>query len=254
MAREAKKRDGIRWRLWLGLAALVAACGSTAWGALAIRRYVVGDQRFALARGRRDAVAIQGLVYAPRWKILGVFEEDYDRSVFSVPLAERRRRLLAIDWVEDASVSRILPDRLLVRIRERTPVAFATLRSGVMLVDAEGVLLAPPAKGRFAFPALNGLKTEETEAQRRVRVQSFLRFQRDMGYLANDVSEVDVTDPSDLRIVARAGDHAVGLLMGGEDFARHYQDFVNHYPEIQTKTPGVKTFDLRVDGLITARE
>jgi hypothetical protein len=75
-----------------------------------------------------------------------------------------------------------------------------------------------------------------------------------MGYLANDVSEVDVTDPGDLRIVARAGDHTVDLRMGGEDFARHYQDFVNHYPEIQTRSPGVKMFDLRVDGLITARE
>ena len=38
-----------------------------------------------------------------------------------MPLAERRRRLLAIDWVEDASVSRLWPNRVLVRITERKP-------------------------------------------------------------------------------------------------------------------------------------
>ncbi len=68
----------------------------------------------------RDALAIQGLHYASRAKVQRVFAEDFDRSIFSVPLEERRRRLLAIDWVEDASVSRIWPDRLVVRIRERS--------------------------------------------------------------------------------------------------------------------------------------
>ena len=73
-----------------------------------------------------------------------VFATDFDRSIFAVPLDERRRRLLAIDWVEDASVSRIWPDRLVVRIRERTPVAFVPLRSGVLLIDSHGVLLDQP--------------------------------------------------------------------------------------------------------------
>ena len=62
-----------------------------------------------------------GLTYASRSKVQRVFAGDFEHSIFSVPLAERRRRLLAIDWVEDASVSRVWPDRLVVRIRERKP-------------------------------------------------------------------------------------------------------------------------------------
>ena len=68
-------------------------------------------------------------VYASRSKVQRVFADDFDRSIFAVPLDERRRRLLAIDWVEDASVSRVWPDRLVVRIRERKPVAFVFFRS-----------------------------------------------------------------------------------------------------------------------------
>ena len=85
------------------------------------------DPQFTLSRDRPDALTIEGLNYASRAKVQRVFAEDFDHSVFSVPLDERRRRLLAIDWVEDASVSRIWPDRLVVRIRERQPVAFVLL-------------------------------------------------------------------------------------------------------------------------------
>jgi cell division protein FtsQ len=184
---------------------------------------------------------------------MSVFEQDFGRSVFTIALAERRRRLLAIDWVEDASVTRILPDRLLVRIRERKPVAFAVLHSGAMLVDASGVLLEPPEQGRLAFPALNGLSLEDTEAQRRERVQSFLNFQRDMGYLANEISELDVSNPTDLSAVTQVGGRAVELLLGGGDFARRYQAFVNNYSEIHSQSPEATVFDLRLDGRIAVR-
>jgi cell division protein FtsQ len=150
-------------------------------------------------------------------------------------------------------VSRIWPDRLLVRIRERRPVAFVPLRTGAVLIDADGVLLEPPARAQFAFPVLIGVREDEPEAARRERVTAFLRFQKDMGYLAKDVSEVDVANPDDLRIVARVDNRALGLLMGGGDFARHYQNFLNHYAETQKGSPEAGTFDLRWDGHIVAK-
>jgi len=117
MARESKKIGGIRWRLWLtmALAASVSVC--TAMASLKALAYVATNPRFMLSTNSQDAVAIQGLNYAARARVLSVFAADLGRGVFSVALAERRRRLLAIDWVRDASVSRVWPNRLLVRIR-----------------------------------------------------------------------------------------------------------------------------------------
>jgi cell division protein FtsQ len=258
VAREAKKAGGFRWRLWLGLTAAGLACASAAMAAFETRAYALTDRRFALSPGDPDALTIQGLRYAPLSSVRKVFAEDFGRSVFAIPLAERRRRLLAIDWVEDASVLRIWPDRLLVRIRERTPVAFVSLRSGAMLVDAQGVLLDPAgpkgAPAHFAFPVLDGLRENATEAQRREAVRAFLRFERDMGYLANDVSEVDVADPHNIRVMAQVDNRVVELILGDADFAAHYQSFVSHYAEIRDQSPDAGTFDLRVDGRIAARK
>jgi cell division protein FtsQ len=255
MARESRKIErGFNWRLWLVVVALGAAGVSTAVAGFRVRQYALTDPQFVLSRDRPDAITIQGLNYTPRTKVQRVFTEDFDHSIFSVPLAERRRRLLAIDWVEDVSVSRIWPDRLMVRIRERKPVAFVLFHSGVQLIDADGVLLVPPALAHFAFPVLSGLREDETEDQRRERVHALLRLQEDMGYMAKDVSEVNAADTDNIRIVAQVENRAVELMMGDGNFARRYQNFLALYPEIGKRSPNVKSFDLRLDGQVTAKD
>jgi cell division protein FtsQ len=254
MAREAKKSGGVRWRLVFGLVVAASLCVSTGMAAWKAHRYALASARFTFSAGRPDALDIQGRANGSEAKVRRVFASDFGRSIFAIPLDERRRRLLAVDWVEDASVSRIWPDRLLVRIRERRPVAFVPLRTGAVLVDADGALLEPPERAQFALPVLRGVREDEPEAARRERVGAFLRFQKDMGPLAKDVSEVNVAEPGNLRIVARVDSRALELLMGGGDFARHYRNFLNHYPEIQKGSPAVGTFDLRLDDRITAKE
>ena len=126
MGRESKKSGGqIRWRLWLGLAAAGVVCVCAAVAGLKLREFVATDARFVLSRDSRDGLAIDGLCYAAQAKVRHVFDADFGRGILAVPLAERRRRLLGIDWVEDASVSRVWPNRLMVRIRERRQHRFA---------------------------------------------------------------------------------------------------------------------------------
>ncbi|HUI56761.1 MAG TPA: FtsQ-type POTRA domain-containing protein [Bryobacteraceae bacterium] len=254
MARESKKSSGVRWRIWLGLAAILAVGASTAMAALKVRRYITTSPQFLLSRDRKDAITIDGIQYASRWRVQHVFADDFDHSVFSVPLDERRRRLLAIDWVEDASISRIWPARLAVHIRERKPIAFVLLRSSVLLIDAHGVLLALPPQARFTFPVLAGIRPDEPQPQRLERVRAFLRVQEDMGYLTRDVSEVNASDPEDIHIVAQVENRAVELILGDANFGRRYQNFLNHYAEIRKRSPEVKVFDLRLDDRITAKE
>jgi cell division protein FtsQ len=254
MPRENKKSGGVRWRLWLGLAALSVACASTAVAAIKLHDFLSTDPRFALSRDRTDALAIAGLRYASQSKVRHVFDADFGRGILSVPLAERRRRLLAIDWVEDASVSRVWPDRLVVRIRERNPVAFVYLGSSVVLIDAEGVLLEQPPQAWFTFPVLSGIREDSTEETRRERVQALLRLEDDMGYLAKDVSEVDASDPENMRVVVQVDHQAVSLLLGDANYGRRYQNFLGHFQEIEQRLPRARTFDLRLEDRITAKE
>ncbi len=255
MAREPKPAPKrFNWRFLLGLAALLVVTASAAMAALKVRRFVTTDPQFELSRDRQNALTIEGLRFASRAKVLHVFAGDFNRSIFSTPIGERRRRLLAIDWVEEASISRIWPDRLVVRIRERKPIAFVFFRSGVLLIDSDGVLLEPPPQAQFTFPVLSGIREDEPLDQRVERVHAFRRVQQDMGYLLKDVSEVDATDLDNIRIVAQMGKRTVDLLIGDVNFGRRYQNFLNHYPEIQKRSPEVRVFDLRLDDRITAKE
>jgi cell division protein FtsQ len=261
MARE-KARSGIRWRLWLAVAAWCLVFAAAAVAARAAHRYVLTSPDFTLSAGQRGAVTLQGAVHASRSRLLRVFASDYGRSVFAVPLAERRRRLLAADWVEDASVSRIWPNRLLVRIAERRPVAFVSLPfhagsnspARFLLVDAQGVLLDPPPRAQFAFPVLTGLTDDQTEPERRVRVRAMLRLLDDLGPAAQNVSEINAAAPDDLTVVAQVEGRLLELMLGDGNYARRFQNFLLHYPEIRQRVPGVRSFDLRLDDRITAKE
>jgi cell division protein FtsQ len=254
MAREKKAASGIRWRLWFTLAGVVLVAATTALAAARTRAHVLSDASYRLSRDRKDALQIQGLQYASRSKVARVFAADYERSIFAVSLDERRRRLLAIDWIEDASVARIWPDRLIVRLRERKPVAFVFFRSGVLLIDRHGVLLDQPAQAQFTFPVLGGVRENETEDQRAEHVRSMLAVQEDLGYLAKDVSEIDAADPDTIRIVAKVENRALELTLGDSNFGKRYQNFLTHYPEIEKHSPQVRSFDLRLDDRITAKE
>ena len=261
MAR-AKDRTPIRWRLWLSLAMWGVAFVSSAVAARKAHHYALTDPQFMLSADDPGALTLQGTRYASRWKLRRAFSGDYGRSIFSVPLEERRRRLLAIDWVEDASVSRIWPNHLVVRITERQPVAFVSMpfRSGpdaparFLLVDADGVLLDPPRRARFAFPVLTGLTEDETEPERRVRVRAMLRLMQDLGPAGQKISEVNAAAPDDLTVVAQVEGRMLELELGDGNYAKRLQNFLLHYPEIRKHAANVSNFDLRLDDRITARE
>lgn len=255
MARESRKAPtGIRWRLWIGGALLLGAGVCTGIAARKVEHYVVTDPQFLLSRYKKGAITIEGLNYASRYKVQRVFAADYDHSVFSVPLDERRRALLAVDWVEDASVSRVWPDRLVIRIHERRPVAFVPMGNSVLLVDSYGVLLDPPPQANFTFPVIRGIGPREDDSQREDHVYTFQRVLEDMGYLSKDVSEVNVSDPENIHIVVQADRRAVELLLGDSNFGRRYQNFLKHYADIARQSPAARVFDLRLDDRITAKD
>jgi cell division protein FtsQ len=253
MARETKRNPAAVWRIGLIVSGLIAAGVCSAMAGLKVRDYTLTDPQFILSRGQQGSLTVEGLQHTSRLKVQRVFAADFDHSVFAIPLAERRRRLLAIDWVQDASVSRIWPDRLVVRLHERKPIAFVSTRSGVMLIDAWGVLLDQPYQAKFTFPVLSGVHEDESELKRRERVRSFQELHQDLGYLAKDLSEVNVADLNNIRIVAKVENRAVELTLGDGNFARRYQNFLNHFPEIRKRSPEIAAFDLRLDDRITAK-
>jgi len=223
-------------------------------------QFLIRDPRFLLPSPsdyglESPNLQIQGVKYASRAQILRIFQPDLGRSVFLFPLAARSQELLNVHWVHDASIVRIWPNRIQVSISERRPVAFVKLRAESMqrwaLIDEAGVILDPPLKAAFHLPILAGVPEDETADQRGIRVRRAEYLMRELGSLADQISEADVSDLDDLKVTEKLDGRAVTLMLGEHNFRSRLENFRDHYPGIHHRIPQVTTFDLRLDDRIT---
>jgi cell division protein FtsQ len=254
------------WRLVLAIIAGFLLFVSTAMATRRVQSMLMSNERFFLESdflaggsvGTPDlpGIRIEGNHYTTRERILQVFHPDLNKSIFRIPLAERRRRLLGVDWVEEASILRIWPNQLIVKVRERTPVAFAKLPIGTagqyhyMLIDGQGVLLSVP-RGRFDLPVLTGVTEDQSDVERRQRVLAMQSLLRQLGPASHGmVAEINAASPQDVRINARINGHNVELWLGDRHFLQRFQNFNNHFDEILRQSDGASVFDLRLDDRI----
>jgi cell division protein FtsQ len=80
------------------------------------------------------------------------------------------------------------------------------------------------------------------------------RLTRELGRLADKVSEIDASDLDNLKITEQVGGNAVSLMLGDRNFSSRLHNFLDHYPDIHAKMPQASTFDLRLDDRITGLE
>jgi cell division protein FtsQ len=245
-------------RVIAGSALAAAVLVGFLYGFHRLEQFLIRDPRFELIGsgdpGEPESLTVSGAAHAAPRAVETVFAEDFGRSVYLIPLADRRATLRTVDWVKDASVARLWPNRLVVRIIERVPVAFLTLGAGrVALIDEDGVIL-PPAKDRFTLPVLAGVRAGDTISDRRECVQRVMRLTKDVGEAAQKISEIDVSDRDNLKVTEAMEGRVVTLLLGDRDFAVRHQNFLNHFAEIKRKLPGASTLDMRLEDRITVVE
>ena len=201
-----------------------------------------------------EQVAVAGNHFVSREAVLKEFIRDVNHSVLQVPLDVRRNEIEQIPWVESASVQRILPNHIRVQITERTPIAF--LRSGteLALIDAYGVVLDRPEGQDFQFPIITGVGESLSLDERARRMQTYQEFLHDIDMVrsgsSDGVSEVDLSNPKDLRAVM-AGfpganlSQAVTIHFGQDDFTGKYRMLVENFAQWQANAGCVQSVDLQ---------
>ncbi|MEO1168960.1 MAG: cell division protein FtsQ/DivIB [Pseudomonadota bacterium] len=88
-----------------------------------------------------ERVEIQGIDQMERLPVYAVALDQPSMAMPNVDIAAIRERVEALSWVQEARVSRRLPDTLVVAITERTPVAVWQHEQQLYLVDTEGEVL-----------------------------------------------------------------------------------------------------------------
>ena len=228
-----------------------------------VDQFLIRDPRFAFTPSNfkssasdksNEALRISGVSHASRRTIEAVFSEDVGRSVYLMPMEDRLTSLRTVAWVRDAAIARVWPNRVVVKVSERTPVAFVTLPQGRFgLIDSDGVIL-PPAKDKFTLPLLSGVKPSDDLAHLHEAVQRMLQLTSELGVDVKDISEIDVAKRDNI-VVSRVYEGRMRkLMLGDREYKARYDNFVKHFAEIDAKVPGAKIIDLRLEDRITVVE
>jgi cell division protein FtsQ len=201
-----------------------------------------------------DQIEVTGNRIVSREAVLQQFVHDRNRSVLRIPLEARRSQLEQIPWVESASVQRILPNRLRIQLTERTPIAFVRNGNELALIDAHGVILDRPRGEELYFPIVTGVSEDLPRDQREKRMQTCEEFLKDVdlvrGGSSDRVSELDLSNPKDLRVVmtglANATDsQAVTIHFGSSEFTGKYKMLIDNFSQWQANAGRVQSIDLQ---------
>jgi cell division protein FtsQ len=183
--------------------------------------------------------------------------EEVGRNVFQTSLAGCKQELEKIPWVESATVSRLLPNRLRVTVKERTPRAFVSLGGRVALIDAQGVVMEMPpgVPNDYTFPVILGISESEPPAARAAQMQTYVRLMRELDgegvagqskpQYSRDVDEVDLSDADDVKVTAKGGMGAVLLHLGNENFLPRFMVFLTNVQKWEQERGKLESVDLR---------
>jgi cell division septal protein FtsQ len=243
---------------------------SMAWLSWQAESFLKRDKRFTVAMrtidDTDDAVRVTGVRNASRAKVLAAFEHDRGRSLYSLDPEKRRLQLRGIDWVRDAMVRRVWPNRIEVEIFERTPVAFIRVADGatgdfnnpvkfrLMLIDAEGVILPLQGAVPQALPLLTGVRDDSDVESRRQQVDTMRRVLRALRQYKPKILEVDVSRPDDIRVTCAVGGQNFALILGHEQFLQRLEIFLKQHETMRDQMDPRREYDMTNEGRILAIE
>jgi cell division protein FtsQ len=239
-------------RILFGIAAFLVLAGLGAGGYFAMR-FLTQDPHFRISSA--SSIQTTGNSLIERSELIDVFGGDIGRNIFYVSLRQRQRELEEIPWVEHAAVMRLLPDQLRVTVVERRPIAFVRRGSQIGLVDRAGVLLdmtpALMAQRHYSFPVVTGIEDKDPLSTRAARMQIYSRLMQELDSgatkLSDQLSEVDLSDPEDVRVLVSEQGSDVMVHLGGEQFLDRFNRYKAQLPEWRAKYPRLASVDMRYE-------
>jgi cell division protein FtsQ len=179
-------------------------------------------------------VEVRGVKHLDELKIYEEVLAQRNHAMTKVDLGALRSQLMQLSWVQDARVSRQLPDTLIVDIVERQP--HAVLRQGdhLVLIDDTGHVLEPIAPNRVAgqmilsgdgvdsqVPALTHLLDAAPALQPQVSAAEWIGYRRwNLTFRTNQVLYLPEGAPEAANaLVAFARMDGANRLLGGRAVA-----------------------------------
>jgi cell division septal protein FtsQ len=161
-------------------------------------------------------------------------------NIFTVDMDDVRTRVEQIEWVHHATVQRVLPDEIVVRVVERDPKGAARIHGRMVEFDDEAAILEPDNPMLTAFPVLIELDENNVEANRR-KIAMYRKVVADLG--GEDIKQVLVNSNDEVSIV-RDGDPLI-VNLGLDDFKVRWGRYLKLKELINTNYKNAVHVDLR---------
>ena len=198
-----------------------------------------------------DRVAVHGNSHLSTGEVLSLVDGLKGESVFSANLERYRTRLLESPWVADATMRRVLPSTIDLRVIERAPIAVGRVGDQLFLIDPAGTIIDEygPQYAQYDLPIVDGLVTMRpkgppaTDPERARLVARFIDAIAPLPAVRQHVSQIDVSDAHNL--VAILDQDPVALRLGDRDFAARLQRYLELAPSIKEHINEIDAVDLR---------
>jgi cell division protein FtsQ len=244
-----KAADRIKW-----LMLVLLVVGVLSFVGITLYRY--GTQSWRFRVDSSDNLEILGTQNVSRAQVLDTLGADIERNIFFVSLSEQKKQLEAIPWVESATVMRFLPNRLRIELHERAPAAFVAVNGRIALIDAHGVVMdmPPGAQATFSFPVIVGMGDIDPLSTRASRMKIYNALVRQLdstgAQYSHDLSEVNVSDPDDVKVLVDDPKGAVLVHLGSGNYLQRFQLYKAHVQEWRSQFTHLDSVDLRYDGQV----
>jgi len=247
---EQKKR-GVREFVLLGIKITFAIvlCFLILAATIILRSHLVHSKRFSI-----NVREIHGLRHIPETQVLERLKvfEDRSKSLLALDIDALRKNLELLPWAKTIVVRRVWPDRLIIEVVEKVPIAFARQDQSTWLVDDEGMILEtrPDQLARFDFPVILGMESgfdADVISRNRRRIKMYRNFidalDADAAGLSHDVSEIHLQDPENISVVLN--EETVLVHLGSEQFQDRFRRYLAMSRDIRQKYPALDSVDLR---------
>jgi cell division protein FtsQ len=101
---------------------------------------------------------------------------------------------------------------------------------------------------------LTGVSADDPLSTRAARMEIYRRFMQALDstgeHLTDSLSEVDVSNPEDVKALVPSGSSDILVHFGQEEFLKRYREFQQHLPEWKQKYPKLASADMRYEGQI----
>ena len=245
------RRRGLSWtRQWaIFIITVVAPLGI---GSYFVTTFVLTSARFELRSA--DDIQLMASHFVTREDVAAALglpghSNGFGLKILRLSLEDVCKQVEAIPWVHSATLTRVLPNHLVIRVVERQPVAYANVGGHVSLVDSEGIFLDKPESVYFDFPVITGLDMKAGPEECKTRIALYQDFVREVGaeiiHSGWVMSEADLSDGDDLKALLVQGRETLQVHFGHENFLPHFHTFLALLPELRKSTMPLDSVDLR---------